>query len=100
MAAALALISLLFALVGIVELVLFLCRLHVPFTATGEALIYLGTFGRRRPRFTWIAEPRQRSFTRDVFTVAAAAALGIAFWISVVVAILCIFGPFPPVHQW
>jgi hypothetical protein len=92
--------STIIAIFGVIELVLFLLRLHGPFTATGEALIFLATFGRRRPRFTWQAAPRQGGFVRDSVGIAAAAALGIAFWLVVIVVALSVLGPFRPVHEW
>ena len=93
-------ISAVMAIFGVVERVLLLFRLHGPFTATGEALMFLASFGRRRPRFTWQVGHRQGSLFRDSVGIVAAAALGIVFWLVVVVAVLCVLGPFKPVHEW
>ena len=40
------------ALLGLVEILLLLFRLHAPFTATGEVLLFLLSLGRRKPRYT------------------------------------------------
>lgn len=88
------------AIFGVLEFVLFLLRLHGPFTATGEALMFLASFGRRRPRFTWQAVPRQGGFVRDPVGITAAAALGIAFWLVVIIVAVSALGPLRPVHEW
>jgi hypothetical protein len=92
-----ALISVLVA----IDVLVFLLRMHGPFTATGEALLFVATLGRRKPRF--IAQLWRSPFRLNagqLRSLLAAAGLGAFFWLLVIGAALYALGPIPQVHQW
>lgn len=96
-AVASALITLLVAIDGIALLL----TMHGPFTATGEVLLFLLSFGRRKPRFTKHLWRSPAAF--DWSTLASLlriAALGASFWILLALVALYAYGPLPQVHEW
>jgi hypothetical protein len=84
-----------------IDVLVLLLRMHAPFTATGEALLFVGTFGRRKPRF--IGQPWKSSFrgnSGQIGSMLFASSLGALFWLLVVGALLYAAGPLPQVHEW
>lgn len=98
---AVAIASALITVLVAIDVLMFLFRLHGPFSATGEALVFLGSFGRRKPRFT-------KKLWRSPLTLDASelrsllrrSGLGAVFWLSVLFAAVYVLGPIPPVHEW
>src|SRR5688572_5683745 len=92
-------VTLLSAVVSVlvaIDFVVFLLRMHGPFTATGEALLFVSTFGRRKPRFTG-EQFRKSPFHGNrgqIRSMLLASSLGALFWLLVVGALLYAAGPF------
>jgi hypothetical protein len=92
-----ALISVLVA----IDVLVLLLRMHGPFTATGEALLFIGSLGRRKPRFIarlW-KSPLELN-AAELRSLLAASGLGALFWLVVVGAALYALAPIPQVHEW
>lgn len=84
-----------------IDMLVFLLRMHGPFSATGEALLFIGSLGRRKPRF--IAQLRKsplRLNAGELRPLLAASSLGALFWLLVAGAIFHALGPIPQVHEW
>ena len=83
------------------DFVVFLLRLHGPFTATGEALLFAGSFGRRKAQHAkhlWVNPFKLPG--REFRSLLAVSSLGVAFWLCVALALLYVHGPLPQVHEW
>jgi hypothetical protein len=83
------------------DVLVFLLRMHGPFTATGEALLLVISLGRRKPRFIaqlWKSPLRLNA--GELRSLLAASGLGALFWLLVVGALLYALGPIPQVHEW
>jgi hypothetical protein len=76
--------------------------LDVPLTWTGERVLYVLSAGRRKPRFTAkeiaIGKPGERfsEFLSRFWLLS----LGLLFWASLAIALIMIFGPLKPIHEW
>jgi len=84
-----------------IDILVFLLRMHGPFTATGEALLFIGSLGRRKPRFIaqlWKSPLRPNA--SELRSLLAASSLGALFWLLVAGAMFHAFGPIPQVHEW
>lgn len=85
----------------VMDVLVFLLRLHGPFTATGEALLFIVSLGRRKPRFSaplWKSPLQLKA--EELRSLLAASGLGVLFWLLVAGAALYAFGPIPQMHQW
>jgi|SRR5688572_2544778 len=99
--AAVTLMSAAMAVLVAIDVLVFLLRMHAPFTATGEALLFVGTFGRRKPRFTGqLWKSSFRGNRGPIGSMLFASSLGALFWLLVVGAVLYAAGPLPQVHEW
>jgi hypothetical protein len=85
----------------LIDVFVLLLRMHGPFTATGEALLFIASLGRRKPRFS--AQPWKSPLqlkAEELRSLMAASGLGALFWLLVAGAALYAFGPIPQVHEW
>jgi hypothetical protein len=85
----------------VLDVLVFLLRMHGPFTATGEALLFIASLGRRKPRFS--AQPWKSPLqlkAEELRSLLVASGLGALFWLLVAGATLYAIGPIPQVHQW
>lgn len=89
------------AVLAFIDACLFFLRLHGPFTATGEALLFALSFGRRKPRFFGRLRANPVGLTRSEFvSLLKSAALGVFFWLAIAIVALYIHGPLKPIHEW
>jgi len=96
-----ALISAVISVLVAIDLLVFLLRMHGPFTATGEALLFCASLGRRKPRFiAQIWKSPLRLSAGELRSLLMASGLGALFWLLVACAMLYAFGPIPQVHEW
>ena len=84
-----------------IDVLVALLKMHGPFTATGEALLFVASLGRRKPRFTaQVWKSPLRLSAGELRSLLAASGLGAFFWLLVIAAALYALGPIPQVHQW
>ncbi len=92
-----ALISVLVA----IDVLVFLLRMHGLFTATGEALLFVVSLRRRKPRFSaQLWRNPLRLDAGELRSLLVTSGLGALFWLLVVGALLYALGPIPQVHEW
>jgi hypothetical protein len=96
-----ALTGTLLAVLVAIDMLVFLLKMHSPFTVTEESLLFVVTLGRRKPRF--IARLRRsplRLNAGEIRSLLAASSLGALFWLAVVGVTLYALSPIPQVHEW
>jgi hypothetical protein len=84
-----------------IDMLMFMLRIHGPFTATGEALLFVVSLGHRKFRFTkHLCRSPLALRGHELRSLLAVSGLGVLFWLSLAAVALYVHGPIKQVHEW